>query len=105
MRKFTLLICGIFFISLTSCAQYYANQAANDLKLSLDPLLGCTESELLMVFGAPCSIQDIGEIRIYKYYKNMGTVYNYYSSREVGDYIEISLLNGIVMTHKIEVRR
>jgi hypothetical protein len=82
--------------------------------------MDCTEEEVVLRLGAPQSIQNIDELKIYKYHQSLGTCKTSCASSsfsdalagtreektwETYDNIEVFFKNGYVINWKCSVKR
>lgn len=60
-------------IIFSSCAHMQVSQARSELEATLNPLLGQTRDQVLMVVGAPFGTRSIGGFEVWDYYRSYGT--------------------------------
>lgn len=74
MYYFIKIIGSLFLIFLlVGCTSSYAVRYAQAaLKAKITPLIGKTEREVILELGAPSKIEDVKDLRIFKYFRSYG---------------------------------
>ena len=118
--KVKLLLLTLFLPLLIGCASQQQRAASKRIQSTCERLLGCTEEEVVLCLGAPQTIQDIGDLKIYLYHESYGVrsnsrgyargLYNVWGTGsgetwEAFDKIEIYFKNGYVTSWKSSVQR
>lgn len=71
----------IFIYLLMNCCTYWAvSSRQKEIENMVNPLLGKTSEEVIIILGVPTNIKEIGELTIYEYYRSYGTRSNIWVS-------------------------
>ena len=110
----------LFSLPLLAGCVHQEERARRRLESTCRTLMECTEEEVALRLGAPQSIQNIGNLKVYKYHQSYGTCktscasssfYDAFSgtreekSWETYDNIEVFFKNGYVINWKCSVKR
>lgn len=69
---------------LTGCAQIAVKKAQEQMTITFDSLMGRTEEGVILSVGAPQTIDNIGELKIYHYFQSYGMRTNAYANAQNG---------------------
>ncbi len=102
MIRTTLMVVSVFFICFLGGCVNYSQQIADDLACKCAYIT--TERSMIKEFGAPTSVQYVGDMTIYKYKWSVGMFHGNYSSYEVYKSCEIIFQNGDMIDYRIQVQ-
>lgn len=104
IKNIAILISSILVLG--GCSQVAITQAQKEMNETYEPLMGCTEEEVIVKVGAPASIQRIDGLTIYKYQKIHGFSGNFSGGFDIAqDKAEIVFKNGRATSWKGQVQR
>lgn len=89
----------------SGCANIAAKRGINQLEETCNKLLGCSEEQVIIQLGVPKSIQEIGELKSFKFKQSFGLRTNAYGAWESYDDVEIIFKEGRAISWKGYVQR
>lgn len=102
---------------LTGCAQIAVKNAQEQMTIKFDSLMGNAEENVILSVGAPQSIDNIGELKIYHYFQSYGMRTNAFANAQNGsafgagnawesyDKVDVIFKNGKAISWKGYVQR
>lgn len=104
IRKIGIILC--LTCALAGCSQVSITQAQKEMNATYEPLIGCSEAEVIMEIGAPASIDRIDDLTIYKYHKIYGFSSKFGGGFDIAqDKAEIVFKNGRAISWRGTVQR